>query len=232
MGTNTPSKKGIMGQAGAFIKEIISDDIPDYLKNPKSENIQENQTITNMSETVIIPAQTKDIDSRYEEQILKAVRSADLPGPDFLEFSEAVKKLQQLNPSMSLDDVIRNTFTVLSANGLTKARIIETGDHYRQVLKSERDKFEQSILQGSQNKIDVPQAEIHEMKSHNHELEKQLHELQSQIEKNKRDIESKQNEIETAKQKLSNNKAKFNNTISKIENSMTELINHVQSLSL
>jgi hypothetical protein len=166
-------------------------------------------TIMEVTENIETSNNEDSIDIRYQEQILKAIKSADLPGPDFFEFSEAVKKLKSSNSSMSLDDIIKNTYIVLSANGLSKNKILETGEHYINVLKTEKNKFEEAVQQGAKNKIEIPQSEIDELCKLNLELENQLNQIQEKINNNELLIKRKKEDIENTKQKLSLNKTKF-----------------------
>ena len=248
MANDTENKaKGFFGRLGG----LLGDDTPDYIKNAANNvsdetgavvvtqqpsqlikdiinSVSEQTTINNNMSTTSL--NTKETDARYEEQIRKSLREANQPGPDYYEFSEAVRKMQKVNPSMLLDDVIKNAYIVLSANGLTKARILETGKVYQGVLHTERSKFEHAILQGSKQKIDVPQDEIEQIKKDNLSLEKQLKELQNQINANNTIIDSKQKEINLAKDKLSANKTKFHNTIEMIDSEMTNLLIHAEKI--
>lgn len=221
-------------KATSLIKGLAGDDIPDYIKNSQKQSDNNTKIINNiMTETTVIPVNnTKETDEKYEEQILKAVRGANLSGPDFLEFSEAVKKLQQINPNMSLDDCIKNSFIVLSSGGLTKEVILETGDHYLQVLKTEEEKFSTAILQAHKSKVSYPIEEIKELQTESSSLEQQLNEIQSKISSIKNKIQQKEKEAEDAKIKLSFNKAKFNNTLYKVKTNIIELLNHVRSIEM
>ena len=230
-------KNSFLEKARAAIKSAVGDDIPDYLKEQqkiKENNLEEKYkpTIMEVTENIETSNNEDSIDIRYQEQILKAIKSADLPGPDFFEFSEAVKKLKSSNSSMSLDDIIKNTYIVLSANGLSKNKILETGEHYINVLKTEKNKFEEAVQQGAKNKIEIPQSEIDELCKLNLELENQLNQIQEKINNNELLIKRKKEDIENTKQKLSLNKTKFNNTLNKIEKEMVELINHVKNINL
>ena len=227
-------KKDLFGKLGNMVHSIIYEQTPEYLKQANGENTPIQTPVNNnvsMTET-ILPANTNEIDNHFAEQIRKAIREADQPGPDFLELSDAVKKLQSLNPSMDVSTAIQNAFIVLSSGGLTKSRVLETGSIYLNVLKTQTQKFEESMLKGSQSKIDTPQQEIEQIKESNRELEKQKRELDIQIETNNRLITSKQSEIDIAKEKLSVNKAKFFNTVKNIESEFTDLISKVQNMNL
>lgn len=224
-------KETMFGKAGGFIKNMLGDDIPDYLKNP-SENQQNQPIIQHMTEITIAPATTTETDSKYEDQILKAVRNADLPGPDFLELSEAVKKLRELNSNLSLEDCLKNAFAILSSTGLTKDQAIKTGDHYLEVLLKEEERFGNSILNALQAKVNTPLSEIEDFKKQKTELQNQLVEIQQKIENYNQQIELKTKDVEIAKEKLSLNKAKFKNTLNKVKAEMIELVNLIKKTNL
>ena len=102
----------------------------------------------------------------------------------------------------------------------------------KNVLKTEKNKFEEAVQQGAKNKIEIPQSEIDELCKLNLELENQLNQIQEKINNNELLIKRKKEDIENTKQKLSLNKTKFNNTLNKIEQDMVELINHVKNINL
>lgn len=230
----TEESESLLKKAGSFLNNIIGDDTPDYLKSPQNINGEEVKQTSNknMTQETIVAADIKDTDEKFEQQILNAVRQADLPGPDFLEFRESVSKLRTLNPAMSLEDCMKNTYAILSATGLTKEKIISTGDHYLEVLRSEEKDFEEAILYAQENKINTPLKEIEELKNKKEELRKQLTEIQNQIAQSDVQIELKSKEVESAKSKLSINKAKFNNTLIKVKTEIIELISLVRKTNL
>ncbi len=238
--------KDILKKAGEVVDGIIYEEQPSF-KNKQSEVtpsesllIEENtkektiQTIPNMSDavnTVISSMNIQEIDPRYEKQILDSVRKADQPGPDFLEFSEAVKSLRSSSPTISEDDSIRSTFIVMKSSGVTKERLLETAKHYLDVIKSEKNTFESSILKASKERVEAPQQQIQDMLNENNNLQTQILELQRKVENNNKSISTKRDEITQAQTKLEVNKKRFHNTVTKIENDINGLVSKIESLN-
>lgn len=200
------------------------------------ENQQETINPIHMStvpqETINSSSLSNERDAKYEEQIRNAIKEANQPGNDFFELSSAVSSLMENNPTMGIDNAIKNAFIVLKSGGLTKDIALQTGKIYLNILKTETEKFQNAVLKSSQNKIDIPQSEINILNEQGTKLQNQIRDLEIQMEVNKQQMESKQNEINQAKTKLEVNKRKFHNTINFVESEINELLNHINQLPL
>ncbi len=201
---------------------LTSKETPDVTSNSEINLGTINQIVNNMNIT--------ETDARYEEQILKSIRNADQPGPDFLEFSDAVKELRKSNPSMSEEDAVKSTYIVMKSSGVFKERLIETSEIYLGVILNEKKRFEDSILNSSQKHIEAPQKEIQELQNENSEIQNKIAELQKKAENNNRTITKKREEVALAQSKIEVNKKRFENTIQKIQNDMTSLATKIKNI--
>lgn len=224
----------LMKKAGKLVENIFTEEVPNF--DTKSKTQEDSKIEKNTEVEIIKPYQTTnntqidmlyttEIDSRYESQLREAIKDADQPGPDYLEFSMAVKELEKTG--MDRTTAIKTTFTILKSSGLTKEKLLSSASHYLGIINTEEQHFKESILAASNNKLEIPKKEVQELIKQNIELQTQIGKLQDQINKNKSDLEVKNQEMASSEIKIKTNTQKFNNTIEFIRgeiNSFTENI--------
>jgi len=226
--------ESLIKKAGRLVENIFTEEIPNFdtkpeaqedskiKKNTENEMIELNQTNDNVHIDMLY---TTEVDPRYESQLREAIKDADQPGPDYFEFSMAVKELEKTG--MDRTTAIKTTFTILKNSGLTKEKLLSSASHYLGVINTEEQHFKESILAASNKKLEIPKKEVQELIKQNIELQTQIGKLQDQINKNKSDLEIKNQEMASSEIKIKTNTQKFNNTIQFIRgeiNSFTENI--------
>ena len=70
------------------------------------------------------------LDSKSVDFLTKALAKNNLDGFDYLEFIQSLKALADLG--MDEGTSIKSAFATASTVGLTKAKLVQTGKHYKQ----------------------------------------------------------------------------------------------------
>jgi chromosome segregation ATPase len=119
------------------------------------------------------------LDDRSLEFLVNAIEKHNLPGFDYFEFRRAVVTLQQ----MQLDEATahKSAFATAATVGITKEKLIETANYYRNLLQTEREQFDKALEGQNNAKIVARQAEVKR--------------LRDQVERHKAEIARLQDEI-------------------------------------
>lgn len=201
---------------------VVEEDVPDIDK--QHENVASGKSAKSKSqEKTVKPANPITIDpeifdskldgpvkpnKKFTDILLKAIEKSDLDGADYLEFKSSLKSLETV-----IDDEptrYKSSFAVLkSSGGITKEKLLSTGDHYIKVLQKEQGKFDQTFqsqqekqIKGRQDKIQTYQKGIIQKKE-------QLKKLISDIENMEKKLKDAKVEINQAASKVQLTKDQF-----------------------
>jgi len=117
-------------------------------------------------------------DSRMLEYFDKLFSDANIPGPDYFEFSKMVTALKAVP-----DEFTRYTaaFAGLQAQGLTKEKLLSTAAEYLKVLDTDADHFHSTVEAALQEKVQNKKAQAEEKATRIQAISKEINDLQSQI---------------------------------------------------
>jgi hypothetical protein len=124
------------------------------------------------------PATAPPADHRMVEYFDKLFSDANIPGPDYFEFSKMVAALQAVPDEFSRYSA---AFAGLQAQGLTKEMLLSTADQYLKVLDTDAAHFHSTVEAALQEKVQDKKAEAEEKSQKIQALSKEINELQSQI---------------------------------------------------
>lgn len=158
----------------------------------------------------------ESLDTKSLEFLLNAMKANAQSGFDYIKFKQSIATLQTMN--MDEATAIKSAFATASTLGITKDKIIESVQHYKQVLQKEKTEFDTAHAKQKELRINQKQSETQflqeKIKAHQNqiaELEKQIKEFQSKI-------DNSDKEIEEARQKIEDTKHRFDETYSHFEN--------------
>lgn len=122
---------------------------------------------------------TENLDARSLEFLVLAIEKNNLPGFDYYEFKRSVSALMR----DGLDETIayKSAFTTAAQVGLTKEKLIETANYYRDVIDKEKNHFNAALDDQTAQKVLAKETEIKR--------------LQDQIDRHKAEIARLQDEI-------------------------------------
>jgi hypothetical protein len=117
-------------------------------------------------------------DSRMVEYFDKLFGDANIPGPDYFEFSKMVAALRSVP-----DEFTRYSaaFAGLLAQGLTKEKLLSTAEEYLKVLDTDAAHFHSTVETALQEKVQDKKAQAEEKSKRIQALSKEITDLQNQI---------------------------------------------------
>ena len=133
--------------------------------------------------TVSVPASSTGAsstraDNRMEEYFDKLFSEANIPGPDYFEFSKMVAALKAVPDEFSR---FCAAYAGLQVQGLTKEKLLSTAEEYLRVLDTDAARFHSTVEAALQEKVHGKKAEVEEKSERIRTLSKEISELQSQI---------------------------------------------------
>lgn len=174
-------------------KAVQGQSKPKAKKSTKTEKADSSQPIV---ETEIfdsnVTGQAKPA-KKFTSILLKALNKNNLEGSDYLEFKDSLHSLKDV-----IDDEatrFKSSYAVLSNNGVTKEKLIETSQHYVQVLKDEKANFESTFRAQQAKQVKAREDKIVKLTQG---LEKKKAQLQKLI----TDIETMETQLKDAKKEV------------------------------
>jgi hypothetical protein len=162
------------------------------------------------TDTIVKTYQPVERDDRFVQYFEKLFKDANLPGPDYFEFSKMIEAMGSLP-----DEKARYVaaFAGLSVQGLDKAKLLSTAADYLRVLNADAANFGSTVDATLQEKVFLKKKEteekamrIEQLKSEINELHRQIEVLNGEIRENESKIEnnsgSYKRESETMKMRI------------------------------
>jgi gas vesicle protein len=126
----------------------------------------------------VSPPITPVSDERFAGYFDKLFGDANLPGPDYYEFSRMVGAMQAI-----ADERARYTaaFAGLQVQGLDKEKLLSTANEYLRMLETDSDQFRKTVDTALQEKVQARSAEVEEKTRRIQALSQEITDLQQQI---------------------------------------------------
>ncbi len=196
--------------------------------SPKTPTIQATEKTDKIDKTDKKDSSENQLDDKVLTSLLKAIEKNNLPGEDYIEFMEALKAMQTLN----LDEKIKfqTVMATLSTKGLTKARIMESGDYYIKILEAEKEKFNATLQSETQNQVKSKEDSIKSIEATNASKAKEIQKLTEEITKNQIEISEIKKKIEESKTKISSTQNRFLYTFDYLKNQISINIDKIKTL--
>ena len=121
---------------------------------------------------------TARADSRFADYFDNLFREANIPGPDYYEFSRMILAMQTLPDEASR---FAAAYAGLQVQGLDKGMLLSTAAAYLQVLETDANQFHSTVDAALQEKVHARTAESEEKRARIQTLTKEIGELQGQV---------------------------------------------------
>jgi SMC interacting uncharacterized protein involved in chromosome segregation len=158
-------------------------------------------------------------DTDYNKYLSDKMKENNQPGPDYLEFSEALKALD--NVPLSEEQKYQVTFPTYLSMGVDANKLINSANGYIKILEQEEKDFNTELNNTKHNEITIKQSNIEELKAENDKLTKKLQDnalkiqaLTLETNKSNESLSVEQNAFAAA---LNNAKLKIQDQITKIK---------------
>jgi hypothetical protein len=134
-------------------------------------------------------------DGRFAEYFDKLFSEANIPGPDYYEFSRMIAAMQLIPDEPSR---YHAAYAGLQVQGLNKDKLLATAAEYLRVLTTDADHFQKTLEAALQEKVRSKAAEAEEKARRIQALSQEIGQLQGQI-------GALQEEVRTNEEKLTGN---------------------------
>lgn len=143
-------------------------------------------------------------DTKFLNSLLTAVEANNLEGFDYLEYKQALQSLPK-----HLDEKTRfeSAFAMAKTMGASNVKLIQSGQHYINILKKEQGKF----LSAYSGKLESARgtAQIKNLESTVAQKKKQIAQLQKEIADSEKVLNQKKNDVNKSVAKVELTKDKF-----------------------
>jgi DNA repair exonuclease SbcCD ATPase subunit len=147
--------------------------------------------------------QAADVNSKFIQYFNKLFAEANLPGPDYYEFSKMTEAMQGIS-----DERARYcaAFAGLQVQGLDKQKLLQSVQEYQQLLDADAIAFNKTVNVALQEKVTAKKEAIEKAKNEMQQLSQQILNLQQQI-------TTLTDEIAENEAKLESNKSGYTSTL-------------------
>lgn len=160
----------------------------------------------NMIQKTEAPKTTLNSDEieKFENHFDKLMNDVNLPGPDYFEFCKMMEALETAVP----DEKTRYNavFASLSAQGLSKEKLINSAAKYKSVIQEDKNKFEAAVN-------DKLKAEVESRKQQLKDLELKISQNSEAIRKLTQEITEAQGTIQTLNSEIGEKENKIKNNL-------------------
>ena len=169
---------------------------------------------------------THGLDPKSIESLVRALEKNNLPGFDYLEFKLSLGKLALMD--LPEEMAYKSAFATASTVGLTKEKLLTTGQHYRKVLHDEKEQFSQALQGQLQKRVNNKQEEVIKLKTQIQAWQEQIVNLQNQIDKSQATIDDAGSQMEAEMKKIQSTKDSFEHTHLSIMNQIELDLQNIQ----
>lgn len=165
---------------GSFLKGLIfkEEDKP-IEQAPQGGNVvQTNTTPASISTMPNLSVQGV-ADNKFIEILEQAIEANNLPGQDYFEFKQAI---QNMNSIISDEKTkFLTAFVVFKQQGCDKIKLIESADHYIQVIATEKQNFNKELNDNFEERVKLKLDQVEKCKQELEALTKKIAELNTNI---------------------------------------------------
>ena len=167
------------------------------------------------------------LDAKSISYLSNAIEKNNLKGFDYLEFK---KSLAAMADMLDEETAIKSAFATAANMGLTKDKLLQSIEHYKNVLSKEKRQFDEALKSQTEQKINNKREEKLQLKEHIVNLKKKISEVENKIAAYQERIDNSDSEIAAAEEKINETKKNFENAFSKFNEEISEDFNLINSI--
>ncbi len=203
---------------------IVEENNPDNTNTPASNQDDSGKNIRPSAKQGNTPATSQGEPGKpvpeLTEVLYKAMEENNIEGFDYLEYKQSLNSLKK----MPMDDQTRyqSAFAMAQTMGVTVERLLQTGQHYLDVLKKEEQKFEAAVNNQKAKQIGEKEQLILQ-------LEEAIKSKAEQIKQLTLEIEADQTKSKQLKQEMAEAGVKVETTRNNFLSSYEALVGQIRS---
>lgn len=165
--------------------------------------------------------------NKFREILFRAIEENNLEGFDYLEFRNSLISLQK----MQMDEKTRfqSAAAMAQTMGVKTEEILQTADHYLNVLKLEENKFQEALANQRVKQIGSKEEELKQLEAVVKQKSAQIQQLQKEITASQQKATALESEIEAAVVKVEQTSADFEASYESVANQIMEDVNKIKT---
>lgn len=189
-----------------FINENTESEKPSTVSTPAPAAVAPKTTVPNV-------AGTADVDRKFVEHFVDLLEKANLPGPDYFEYKQALQSMEGLG--LGEEKQFQAAWASFKAMGGAKdTNILRTSaEQYLGILDKDRTSFLKDVDMAIKNRVGSLHDELKKLEENNTAFTQQIAELQKKIDDNKNRLGQISGEISEQSAKINANKESFEVTM-------------------
>ncbi|WP_149243822.1 hypothetical protein [Dyadobacter sp. 32] len=189
-----------------FINENTESEKPSTVSTPAPAAVAPKTTVPNV-------AGTADVDRKFVEHFVDLLEKANLPGPDYFEYKQALQSMEGLG--LGEEKQFQAAWASFKAMGGAKdTNILRTSaEQYLGILDKDRTSFLKDVDVAIKNRVGSLHDELKKLEENNTAFTQQIAELQKKIDDNKNRLGQISGEISEQSAKINANKESFEVTM-------------------
>jgi len=168
--------------------------------------VAQNPAIKPMTPPVQTQAVTSEEQQKFEAHFDELFSQENLPGPDYFEFSKMLISMAALPDAQK----VPGAFAALSAQGLTKEKLVETADHYINSINKDTETFKRMLDTKVLKDIEDKKAKVEELNANITKKEQLIADLTVEIANDRNTIAQSNSEIVADEQRYNSKIALYN----------------------
>ena len=184
------------------------------------------------SPTVPNVAGTANIDRKFVQHFVELLEKANLPGPDYFEYKQALQSMEGL--SLGEEKQFQAAWASFKAMGGAKDITVlkSSADQYLAILDKDRASFLKDVEKAINDRVGSLQQEHKKLEENNTAFVQQMADLQKKIDDNKNRLGQIAGEITEQSSKINANKENFEVTyksfVEQINSDMTKINQYIK----
>jgi len=164
---------------------------------------------------------------KFTNILFGAIEANDLEGFDYLEYKESLQSLEKMN--MDEGTRYKSAFAMAQTMGATPQKLIDSVQHYKNVLAKEEAKFAQALDNQRVKQIHEEEKRVVQLQKNIAARKQQIAEIQKQIEADQTTLEKTKNGLEGAAAKINATKANFMASYQLIEQQLSSDVDKMKN---
>jgi hypothetical protein len=146
-------------------------------------------------------------DAKFTDLLLKAIESNNMEGFDYLEFKNSLKSIEAVIPDEGMR--YKSAYEMAKTMGLTKDKLLQSANHYINILATEDKKFKDALANQKAKQIQGRADQLASVEKAIVDKQKMIESLTKEIEGAKSQLDAVRNEINDAVVKIDTTNQQF-----------------------
>lgn len=146
-------------------------------------------------------------DAKFTDLLLKAIESNNMEGFDYLEFKNSLKSIEAVIPDEGMR--YKSAYEMAKTMGLTKDKLLQSANHYINILTTEDKKFKDALANQKAKQIQGRADQLASVEKAIVDKQKMIESLTKEIEGAKSQLDAVRNEINDAVVKIDTTNQQF-----------------------